>query len=125
MKKLLKTIDETGGVARKEVSRRPKSVRTEENIELVEEMILSEEDQPGTHFTLAGIARKLNIARRSASCAIDQYLDLRPLRKLKVQKFTDSDIEKCMIRSRNLLSNYTQKTLQTAFFSKENIFQVK
>ena len=48
MKKLLKNIDETGGIAREEGSGQPKTVRTEENIELVEEMILSQEDQPGT-----------------------------------------------------------------------------
>ena len=41
VKKLLK-IDETGKVARKEGSGRP--VHTEENIELVEEIILSQED---------------------------------------------------------------------------------
>ena len=36
-----------------------------------------------------------------------------------------SNIEKCMIRSRKLLSKYTQKTLQTAFFSEEKVFKVK
>ena len=30
-----------------------------------------------------------------------------------------------MIHSRKLLSKYTQKTLQTAFFGDENIFKVK
>ena len=30
-----------------------------------------------------------------------------------------------MLHSRKLLSNFTQKTLQTAFFSHENIFKVK
>ena len=45
MKKLLKKIDKTGEVFRKEGPERPKSVRTEENIKLVEEMILSQDDQ--------------------------------------------------------------------------------
>ena len=36
VKKLLKKIDETGDVTWKEGSGRPRSVRTEENIELVE-----------------------------------------------------------------------------------------
>ena len=52
-------------------------------------------------------------------------LDLHPLRKRKVQKLTGSHIEKRMICSRKLLSKYTRKTLQTAFFSDENIFKVK
>ena len=55
---------------------------------------------------------------------IDQDLDLRPLRERKVQKLTDSSTGKRMIRSRKLLSKYTQKTIQTAFFSGEKIFKV-
>ena len=78
IKKLLKKIDETGDVARKEGSGRPKSVRTEENIEQVEEMILSKKDQPETHSTLAEIALELNVDHRSVFCIIDQ--DLGPLK---------------------------------------------
>ena len=70
----MKKIDETGDVARKEGSGRPKSVRTEENIELVEEMILSKKDQPETHSTPAEIALELNVDRRSVFCIIDQNL---------------------------------------------------
>ena len=74
----MKKIDETGDVARKEGSGRPKSVRTEENIEQVEEMILSKKDQPETHSTLAEIALELNVDHRSVFCIIDQ--DLGPLK---------------------------------------------
>ena len=41
-----------------------KKVRTEEKIELIEEMILSQEYQPGAHPTPADIAREPNIDRR-------------------------------------------------------------
>ena len=63
--------DETGDVARKEDSRQSKSARTEDNIKLVQEIILSLEDQPGTHFTPAEIACKLNINLQSVSRIID------------------------------------------------------
>ena len=36
-------------------------VRAEENIELIEEIILSQEDQPGVHPTPADIAGESNI----------------------------------------------------------------
>ena len=49
--------EETGGVARKKV-------RTEGNIELRKETILSQEYQPGAHPTPADIAREPNIDRR-------------------------------------------------------------
>ena len=113
--------DETGDIFRKEGS--GKSVRIEENIELVE-IILGQENQLGTHSTPVEIARELNIGCQPVPLTMDQDLDLRPLKKRKVQNLTDSNIEKSMIRSRILLSKYIQKTLQTPFFSKK-IFKVK
>ena len=59
------------------------------------------------------------------SCLIDEDLDRCLVMKRKVQKLTDSNIEKRMIRSRKLLSKWTQKTLQSAFFSEGKIFKVK
>ena len=118
-------IDETGDVAQKEGPGRPKSVRTEENIKLVEKIILSQDHQPGIHSTPAEITCELNIDRHLVLRIIDQDLDLHILRKRKMQKLTDSNIEKCMIRSGKLLAKYTQKTLQTAFFNDEKIFNVK
>ena len=50
-------------------------------IEPIEEMILSQEDQPGTHPTPADIAREPNIDRLSVSRVIDQVLGFRPIRK--------------------------------------------
>ena len=48
---LLKKIDETGDVKRRKRSGRPKSSRTENNINAVKELISSQEDKPGTHTT--------------------------------------------------------------------------
>ena len=70
-------------------------------------MILSQEDYPGSHSAPAEIARELNMDRRPVS----HIIDLCPLRKRKVQKLSDSNIEKRMIRSRKSLSKYTQKSL--------------
>ena len=66
-KKLLKIIREAGDVAQKENSGGPKFVRTDKNIRLVEEMILSQEDQSGTRFTPSKTARELNNDLRSVS----------------------------------------------------------
>ena len=73
----------------------------------IEEMIFSQEDQPGTDSTPVENSLEINIDRRPASRIIGQDLDLCPLRKHKMQKLTDSNIEKRMIRSRKLLSKYT------------------
>ena len=125
VKTLLKKIDETGDVQRKEGSGRPKTARTEENVAEVEEMILSQEDKPGTHLTPTEIAYSLDIDRRSVSRIIHHDLDLRPVKKQKVQKLSDVDIQKRFDRAKYLLSLYTPEMLETAFFSDEKIFKVK
>lgn len=121
MKKLLKKIPKTRAAARKEGSGWSSSVRRDENIKPVKEIILSWGDQPATH--------KLNIDHGAISCITDQNLnwirstnnqdlDLCFLRKCKVEKLTYSNNKK-------LLPKYTQKILQTAFFSHEKVFNVK
>ena len=76
-----------------------KKVCIEENIELIEEMILRQADQPGAHPTPTDIAREPNIDYRSVSRAIDQELGFHSLMKRKVQKFTDLNIKStCSIR---------------------------
>ena len=72
-------------------------------------MILSQENLSGTPFRPAEIAREVNIKRPSVSRIIDQDLDLHPLRKGKVQKVTDSNIEKRMTRSRNYRQSILRK----------------
>lgn len=125
VKKMLKMSEEIGDVGQKEGSGRTKSLRTEKNIKPVRELILSQEDLPETHSTSAEIAREINTDCQSLSCINDEDLDLNLLRKLKVHKLTDSTIKKAMTRSRKLLSKYTHRTLQTAFFSNGKIFKFK
>ena len=62
---LLKKIDETGDVKRREGSGRPKSSRTENNINAVKELISSQEDKPGTHATPNEISKMMDIPRTS------------------------------------------------------------
>ena len=82
-----------------------KKVRTEENIELIEEIILSQEVQPKAHHTPADIAREPNIYRRWKFLVFIQD-------QQKTTKFTYLNIEKHMVHARKLLTNFTHKTLQ-------------
>ena len=47
--RLLKNIDNSGNYKRKRGSGRQRTTRTKANIEKVEEMVLSQETEPGTH----------------------------------------------------------------------------
>ena len=61
--KLLEKLDETGSVQRKAGSERPRTVRTEENIDKVSTAILSQDHKPGTHETPNQIAKCTGISR--------------------------------------------------------------
>jgi len=50
--RLLKKLRDTGTVDRRQGSNRPRSARTDENIDQVNDIFLSQEDQPRTHITV-------------------------------------------------------------------------
>ena len=110
---LIKKIDETGEIKRKEGSGRPRSARTDENINSAEEMICSQEDQPGKQkLTSIGQTNNKRTPRR-------------PLKKIKGQRLSEADCEKRAEKSSNLLRIYTQPVLKNAFFSDEKILKVQ
>ncbi len=74
LKDLLKKIDETGSIERREGSGRPKSVRVTENIENVQHHILSQDDTPGSHMTPIQISKELGISRTSVRRIIQKDL---------------------------------------------------
>lgn len=62
---LLRRIDSTGSVERRKGSGRKRTARTEENTDMVNELILSQEDQPGTHYSKRDIADITGIPKSS------------------------------------------------------------
>ena len=70
----MKKIDDAGDVAQKEGSGRIKSVRTKENIKLVEKMILNHDEQSGIHSTPVEVGHEINIDYQEVSCISDQDL---------------------------------------------------
>ena len=64
--KLLKKLRDTGTVDRRSVSGRPRSARTEENVETVNDLVLSQEDKLQTHRTVREISREMGIHQSSA-----------------------------------------------------------
>ena len=120
----LKKIDETGDVKRREGSGRPKSSRTENNINAVKELTSSQEDKPGTHATPNEISKIMDIPRTSIRRIIVEDLKLQPFKKIKGQRIDTRTKEKRFERCPNLLRVFTKQVLETAFFSDEKIFKV-
>ena len=121
---LLKKIDETGDVKRREGSRRPKSSRTENYINAVKELISSQEDKPGTHATPNEISKMMDIPRTSIRRIIAEDLKLQPFKKIKGQRIDTRTKEKPIERCPNLLRVFTKQVLETAFFSDEKFLKV-
>ena len=121
---LLKKIDETDDVKRREGSGRPKSSRTENNINAVKELISSLEDKSGTHATPNEISKMMDIPRTLIRRIIAEDLKLQPFKKIKGQRIDTRTKEKRIERCPNLLRVFTKQVLERAFFSDEKIFKV-
>ena len=121
---LLKKIDETGDVKRREGSGRPKSSRTENNINAVKQLLSSQEDKLGAHATPNEISKMMDISRTSIRRIIAEDLKLQPFKKIKGQRIDTRTKEKRIERCPNLLRVFTKQVLETAFFSDEKIFKV-
>ena len=55
LNRLLKNITESGNGERKTGSGRPRTATTNEAIEAIEELVMSQEDKPGTHRSICQI----------------------------------------------------------------------
>ena len=102
--KLIRKIDVTGSVGRLRGSGRPKSARTEENIEIVEELVQSQEE-PGTHKSPREIERETGISRSTVRRIAKNDLQLNQFKGVKGQKLSTMDEKKETKAS----SSFTQK----------------
>ena len=83
----------SGTIARKASSRttatgRPRTVRTVDNIETVESLILSQDGAPQTHQTQRQVAHEMGISMGSASAIVKRDLGLRCFKKYHSQELT-------------------------------------
>ena len=85
---LIKKLRETGSVQRKKGSGRPKTARIERNVTMVEELVLSQEDQPQTHLSTRQISRETGIHHSSVHRIIRRDLGLKCLKKWQAQELT-------------------------------------
>jgi len=74
--RLLKKFTDTGTVDRRQGSGRPRSACTDENIDQVNDMVLSQEEQPRTHSTVREISRGTGIPKSSVRI-VKNYLQLK------------------------------------------------
>ena len=124
LNKLLKKIDQTGTVNRKTGSGRRRWTRTAENVESVDDLVLSQENAPGTHRTIRQIARETGISKSSVHRIVKQDLRLKCFKKKKAQDLTTANKLARLTRARQLLKKYPEHAVPFIWFSDEKIFSV-
>lgn len=120
----LSHFKKTGTVERKQGSGRPRTIRTEENITVVSELILSQEGKPKTHRSTRQICRQTGISQSSVCNIIRKDLSLKCLKRRRAQRLTDVNCETRMIRAQKLL-NFSKSDVDFIFFSDEKVFTVE
>lgn len=117
--RLIRKIITTGTSDRKKGSGRPRSVRTGDNIALVEELTLSQDDAPGTHLSQRKAAKQSQIHRSSVQRIIKKDLKLKSVKRLhEPQRKEDSRIRR-LVRAQALLRDFTQADLKKMCFQDE------
>ena len=124
LNKLLQKIDWTGSVDRKPGSGKTRKARTAQNVDSVKELVLSQEDAPGTHRTIRQITRELDISRSSVHRIVKQDLKLVCFRKKKAQELTVANKLTRLTPAKQLLWKYPGHTVPFIWFSDEKIFTV-
>jgi len=124
--RLLTKLKETGSTERKPGSGRPISASTEENMEAVEEMILSQEDAPGTHVPPRKIAKQLNISRATV-LRIRKKLKLNCSKRLKTTKINQAARQRRLERSNGLVERFSndKRVIERLVFQDEKDFPLQ
>ena len=124
LKKLIRKIDTTGTAARRPGSGRRRTVRTVDNINDVEVLVLSQDDNPQTHRSQRQIARELGISQPSVINIVKRDLRLKFLKKRKAHELTEANMQARLDRSQSLLRRYPAAMVNFIWFTDEKIFTV-
>lgn len=122
--KLLKKIDEHGSISRIAGTGRRRSVRTDENVEAVAKLVLSQEEKPHSHRTVRQISRELSIPRSSVHDIIKKDLRLKCFKKTEAQELTTANKLARLDRSKRLLKKYPAHMVDFIWFSDEKLFTI-
>lgn len=120
--RLLKRFQETGTMERKQGSGRPRTVCTEENENLVEQLICSQEDNPGSHMSPREIEKHTGI-NRSVVRRIVKSRGLRQFKRLKTPMMSAGTKERRTTRAGLLAERFGKnRMIEKCVFQDEKDF---
>jgi len=121
---LMRKIDKTGSCVRRVGSGRPRTARTNENIEVVQDLVLSQEDRPHTHLTRKETSREVGISQTSVSEIVKFDLRLKCFKKRSATELTESNKHSRLVRPKLLLTRYPATLVNFFGFTDEKLFNV-
>ena len=124
--RFLKKLRETGSAERRPGSGRPKCARTQENIEAVEDLVLSQEGRPGTSCSQRQVAKRTGISRSSVRRIIKKDLQLKVFKRVTVHELSAAAKTKRLERCKKLLRRFrSTKSVKKIWFTDEKRFTVE
>jgi len=120
---LLKKIRKTDTVNRQPGSGRPRSARTDENIETVDHLVMSQKDKPKTHRSTRQISHETGIHCSSAHRIIHCDLQLKCLKRRRAQQLSEANRIARLTRCKQLLKRYDDSAV--IWFTDDKMFTVK
>jgi len=121
LNKLLRKLRDIGTTARRSGSGRPRTARIDDNIDAVNDLVLSQEDAPKTHRSKRQIARETGIHHSSVYRIVPKDLRLRCLQKRRVQELTAANHDARLTRAKKLLRLYLQSAVDFTVASPVNL----
>ena len=125
--RILSKVDNSGDITRKIGSGRPRSSRTSANVTATEDLVLSQEEHPGTHQSQREVALQLGVSQPSVHRIIKRDLKLSCFRKFNVEDLTEGERQRRVERAELLLARYPDgASLRRArmWFSDESVFTI-
>lgn len=123
VKECCRRFKERGSTTGRKVgSGRPLSVRTDENIQKVSELICSQEGQPGTSKSTRAIAKEVGISQKSVRRIAKKDLGLSCFKRTSVQVISVNTRQKRLARCNALLRRLPAHRCKRVFFTDEKVF---
>jgi len=126
VKRAVKKFKEYGTMDRKKGSGRPRSARTAENEAFVEEMICSQEEEPGTHASPREIARELEISHSSVRRIVEDK-GYNQFKRLKTPQMNDATRNRRVDRAVSLHEKFAKnpRMIERTIFQDESDFPLQ
>lgn len=124
VEKLLKKIKLTGSGERLKGSGRPITASTEANEEECEELICSQEDEPGTHYSIREIAPHLEVGKSTVH-RMSKKRKLNSFKRVSTPQMNEGCRMRRALRASNLLSRFSVHSLPRLAFQDEKDFTIQ